>query len=297
MIAKICKKYIIMGKNMNTIELIENYVIYLITECSLSVTIHPKEKESLITFSRLMRFNVHANSYCTLIKSTERGQKRCLICQDKVLMKCKEGECAFLGTCYAGVTEYVYPFFKEGRVIGFVSVGAYAKDGDKERVKKAADTFGYSEDALIKGYNALTRSIPDKKRIDTLVLPLCQMLELAYIKEKENDGTEDLITAICRYARQNYASDITTDTVCRKFYCSRSYISHTFKREVGRSFRDYLAEIRIDNAKRLLKYSALSVREIAFSVGFSDQNYFSGVFKKITGKSPLAYRKNAKNKE
>ena len=123
------------------------------------------------------------------------------------------------------------------------------------------------------------------------------MLELAYIKEKEKEGKEDLITEICRYVRQNYASDITTDTVCRKFYCSRSYISHTFKRDVGRSFRDYLAEIRIDNAKRLLKYSALSVREIAFSVGFSDQNYFSGVFKKITGKSPLAYRKNAKIKE
>ena len=297
MIAKTSTKYMIMGKNMNIMEQIENYLVYLITECSLSVTIHPKERESLITFSRLMRFNIHDNPYCTFVKSNTDGQKRCLLCQDRVFMKCKETETAFVGTCHAGVREYVYPFCKDGKVLGFVSVGGYQDTSGIERAEKCAEKFSYPKENLKKSYSLLKEQIPDKKRIDTLLFPLISMIELAYTRQKENEAGENLITEICRYLRQNYALDLTTESVCKKFYCSRSYLSHTFKTGTGKSFRDYLNEIRIDHAKRLLKYSALSVREIAFSVGFSDQNYFSGVFKRTTGLSPLAYRKNTKRKE
>ena len=60
----------------------------------------------------------------------------------------------------------------------------------------------------------------------------------------------------------------------------------------GKGFREYLTELRLTDAASLLRYSELSVTEIAYSVGFCESNYFSNVFKKQYGISPKDYRKN-----
>ena len=117
------------------------------------------------------------------------------------------------------------------------------------------------------------------------------MLELAYKSEEKLSSENAQITSICRYVRQNYDNDLTTEEICKEFYCSRSHFSHTFKKETEESFREYLIGVRLEHAKRLLKYSNLKVTEIALSVGFKDANYFSNVFKKHVGVSPMTYRK------
>ncbi|MBE6589242.1 MAG: helix-turn-helix domain-containing protein [Ruminococcaceae bacterium] len=279
---------------MNLIELIENYIVYLITECDLSVTLHPKETESLITFSPLMRFNIHDNSYCTCVKASAEGQARCLAQQEKVQERCREEKAEFCGICHAGVFEYVYPLSDGSRIIGFASVSGYAARAGEERIERTAERFDYSVELLKKAYGTLRPTPPDKKRIDTLVLPLCRMLELAYRREEGNVAKDSLITQILRYIHRNYATDLTSEEICRAFYCSRSHFSHIFKKETGKSFREYLTDVRMEDAKSLLRYSKLSVTEIALSVGFGDPNYFSNVFKRCEGCSPLAYRKETK---
>ena len=276
---------------MNLIELIESYVVYLITECDLSVSLHPQDKETLITFSRLMRFNVHDNSYCAYIKFSPEGREKCIRQQKKVFKKCTEVRDCFCGTCHAGVFEHVYPIFNGESVTGFISVSGYSCDEGVRMLDTVAKDLDYSEDSLSRCYSSLRVPPIDKHRLDTLVLPLVRMLELAYKNEEKSLSENSYITSVCRYVRQNYAKDLTAEDICREFYCSRSRFSHAFKRETGESFKEYLIGVRLEHAKRLLKYSNLNVTEIAFSVGFHDANYFSNVFKKRLGVSPLAYRK------
>ncbi len=271
--------------------LIESYIIFLITECDLSVSLHPQGKESLITFSRLMRFNLHDNSYCAYIKSIPEGRERCLKQQKKVFQKCTEIKDCFCGTCHAGVFEYVYPISNGESITGFISVSGYSCKEGMRRLDTAVNTFGYSGEALLRSYSSLRAPHVDKHKLDTLVLPLVRMLELAYKNEEKISGENTHITSVCRYIRQNYANDLTTEELCKEFYCSRSRFSHTFKKETGKSFREYLINVRLEHAKRLLKYSNLNITEIALSVGFNDANYFSNVFKKHIGVSPIAYRK------
>ena len=72
----------------------------------------------------------------------------------------------------------------------------------------------------------------------------------------------------------------------------KDYFGRLFKRETGKSPVQFLTDLRIAQAKRLLKDpKQFSVEVIAHSCGFSDALYFSTCFKKHVGLSPLAYRK------
>ena len=215
--------------------------------------------------------------------------------QKKVLVKLKKQDLAFCGLCHAGVFEYVYPLKNAQSIIGFISVGGYASAEGAKRISQTAKEFGYSESVLQKAYDTLRDVDPNRERIDTLIAPLCLMLELAYRKEHREEKKEDMLTQILRYIQMNYSMELTSDELCRLFGCSRSYFSHTFRRETGKSFREYLTDVRLENAKRLLAFSHLNVTEISFAIGYADSNYFSNVFKKKEGISPLTYRKRIHN--
>lgn len=279
---------------MKNIQQIENYIVYLIGECGLSVTLHPMKEEALITFSRLMQFNTHDNAYCATVKSTKCGHSECVLQQEKVFEKMKREQACFSGVCHAGVFEYVYPLRSTDGIIGFISVGGYTSEAESEKVYKAAKRFGCSKAALSKAYSALKPPFPERERIDTLIYPLCEMLELAYIKEEGDGEIESLTKKIIRYVRQCYSTDLKVEDICKLFGCSRSYFSHTFKKETGKGFREYLTDVRLENARRLLALSELNVTEIAFSIGLLNSNYFSNLFKERYGVSPLAYRKSLK---
>ena len=278
------------------IKIIHDYILYLIQDCELSVSLHPISDETLITHSSLINFNIHDNPYCSYIKSLPNGHAHCLSQQKKVFNTCcRKGE-SFCGVCHAGVKEYVYPLRDGNTILGFLSVGGYACDQGSQYASFVSEAFNSEPELVIREYNKLKTDLPDKKRIDTLILPLCKMLELAYIKEVKEAKRDSLNETICRYIQRNYSMDLTTDLICKHFSCSKSYFSHSFKSYTGKSFREYLTDIRLNYAKQLLEYSTLNVTQISFSVGFNDSNYFSNVFKEKIGFSPLLYRKMKKSK-
>ena len=257
------------------------------------VTLHPYGKESLITSSELISFNIHESPYCIYVKSHPAAQKHCIERQCKVFDRCKDG--SFCGRCYAGVTEYVYPISNGRELVGFISVSGYRSEGADSFISRCAKRYSIDKAALTRLYSSLSDSLPKKEEIDTLLTPLCNMLELAYIKSEDSAAAdESQVSRITAYIKRNHNQNITLDDLCRHFSCSHSHLSHVFKKSIGKSFREYLTELRIEDAKALLLHSRLSVTEIALSVGFSDSNYFSNVFKKSVGISPLSFRKNGK---
>lgn len=115
-------------------------------------------------------------------------------------------------------------------------------------------------------------------------------LEISEHKPREKHTIRDIIT----YIEQHYGSEISLQDIASHFYVSREYISRKFKQEFGINFSDYLAEYRIDKAKRLMLNPSLKMQQIAEMVGIHDVKYFSKVFKKQTGESPRDYRSKLK---
>lgn len=99
-----------------------------------------------------------------------------------------------------------------------------------------------------------------------------------------------LITYALNYIHKNYKEVITMAQLADLLGCSVSYMHRLFKAEIGKSPNDYIMGIRLEQASQLLLTSQLSVGEIALSTGYPDMYYFSRLFKKHFGVSPLHFR-------
>lgn len=110
-------------------------------------------------------------------------------------------------------------------------------------------------------------------------------------KKREMDG---LIAKALNYITENYGKDIGLDDVAKEINMSYHYFSKFFKDSVGQSFVDYITKVRIDKSKEFLKDNEMSIKEICYKIGYNDPNYFSRIFKKITGITPSEYRINYK---
>ncbi len=114
------------------------------------------------------------------------------------------------------------------------------------------------------------------------------------IAEKVNNFNNKSIKLILRkaidYIQEHYSEQVTLNEVAENIYVSTFYISRMFKKELGKSFVDYLNDVRIEKSKELLKDIKYKTYEVAEIVGISDPHYFSKLFKKYSGMTPSEYR-------
>lgn len=118
----------------------------------------------------------------------------------------------------------------------------------------------------------------------------CQRFEENVIKEIDVDNK--LMQEIATYIYNNYSRKISLDGMAQRFHISRSYLSKKFKAVTGFGFKEYIVNVRIKNACRMLLETNQSITDIAFECGFNDSNYFGDAFRHVKGMSPNKYRKN-----
>lgn len=118
----------------------------------------------------------------------------------------------------------------------------------------------------------------------------CKNYEENVIKEIDVDNR--IIQEVATYIYEHYADNLSLEYVADKFNLSRSYLSKKFKSATGFGFKEYIINVRIQNACNLLLETNKSITDIAFECGFNDSNYFGDAFRKAKGISPHKYRKN-----
>ena len=278
---------------MYNIAAIKNYIFFLKDKCNLSVSLHMYNYNIITKLGELIPFTIHDNAYCAYVKSCRNAYSNCCIEQSKAKNKSQNG--FFKGTCYAGVQEYVYPIHNLNETVGIVCVSGYQCENSAQYLNFVSQKYDLNFENLSAFYRTLKPEIPSREEVDTLIYPLCQMLELAYIQSQNTvHFPQSFAERIMHYLDVNHTRKISSKDVCQHFSCSRSFMSREFNRYTGKTIREYLTELRIKDALILLKSTALSISEIAYSVGFNDSNYFSSIFKSHIGISPQEYRKNQK---
>lgn len=95
---------------------------------------------------------------------------------------------------------------------------------------------------------------------------------------------------IREYIRNNYMKEISMQDAARMMNYSDAYFCKLFKQCFDQNFTTYLTHFRMNEAKRLLQNQEMNVKDVSALVGYSDSNYFSKVFKRITGMIPSEFR-------
>lgn len=104
------------------------------------------------------------------------------------------------------------------------------------------------------------------------------------------DYYSKIVNDVLVYVNEHIAEQINTEEMANKLGSNKEYILKKFKRETGKSLVNYIQEIKIAEAKLMLQYSELSIIEVSEYLSFSNQSYFTQIFKKWTNMTPNEYR-------
>ena len=151
-----------------------------------------------------------------------------------------------------------------------------------------------------------TRQAIHSKVVDYILKPIdAQNLNdalAAAVNELEDENCElslnfdkisnDTIQQIARYIKSNYTRDITLTELSEEFFLSKEYISRLFKKEFKINIFEYIAKLRIEKSKKLLRNTNMCIETIAEEVGYGCGNYFSKIFRRYEKTSPSHYKKS-----
>ena len=114
--------------------------------------------------------------------------------------------------------------------------------------------------------------------------------------EKSEAGIADNLEELIEYVRENYRSDLSLKEIAHKFHLNNTYCSEYFKKAAGKTFSEYIKDLRMKAAGEYLAGTGLTIADICGRVGYKDYYYFNKVFKKHFGTPPAKYRTNARKK-
>ncbi len=155
----------------------------------------------------------------------------------------------------------------------------------------AYDRFDYAIEAMhIKAFDYLLKPWKEEKLKGLISEAIVNIKELSLENSANENLQESQKSAIKKYIKENYKRDISAGDVAGILGYSDVYFSKIFKQLFDDTFINYLTKVRIDKAKVLLKDVSFNIKEVGASVGYTDSNYFTKVFKRSVGMSPSEYR-------
>ena len=130
--------------------------------------------------------------------------------------------------------------------------------------------------------------------MEILIIRLMRSTGLSLPSEPQNSVGNHQCAAVRRYIDQHFKESLTLDQLAEEAHVNKFYLSHAFKKEYGVSPINYMISRRLEESKYLLAETDLSLSQISQLLGFSSLSYFSQVFHRTQGLTPMEYRQQNK---
>ena len=118
------------------------------------------------------------------------------------------------------------------------------------------------------------------------------IFHILYVKASEDITNTNVSDIIIKYIHKNYNKKITNKELASLVNYHEMYINNIMQKSTGMTAHQYLIKVRIRKAVHLLRFTNMSINEIAAKTGFQNAMYFSNCFKKHKGVSPTQFRLN-----
>ena len=234
--------------------------------------------------------------FCRLINDSPEGHRRCVACDMwKVQTYSANGGFQFY-RCHLGICEALMPLYSKEKPLAWLVFGCFLDDtyiGDQwDNTRALLDWWPGSLDELNRAFFQFRQCSRQELQAyaETLeALSAYIRLENLILGAEQSD-----LQKLALYLDQHYMEKLSLASISQALHIGRTKLCALAKELSGGQTLSYLiAQRRISAAKRLLLQSSLPISSIAEEVGISDYNYFTKVFRSVTGMTPSRFRKTA----
>lgn len=227
-------------------------------------------------FNSLCRIR-QTHNFCTVLQQNAAKKKLCSCSDNEIIEKCKLSRAFEDHICHAGLYDAIVPVIKNGIVVGYVLMG-------RVRCKKSP-----SDNTANIDLNELYSKMPyfSERKIESLKSLLGDIV----FQNAITFDFDETIDKISVYISENLTYDLSVGALCSKFLVSKNYLYNGFKKYFGKTVNDYVTDLRLCEARRLITETQIPIYEVCEKVGINNYTYFCRLFKKKTIMSPTEYRK------
>lgn len=252
----------------------------------LSVHLYDKQRRGLL----------HCGGHqplCVLVHTNSDSLPLCYAFDALAFSEAERTGEVFVQSCPFGIYTALAPIFDTGNLIGFLLLdGAIRRDGgvsDAYAIERARSFLPNEEERIIQKVHAglhVEGSVLDA--IPSLLRATCGYIGTNSLFPFGNISL-GLLTK--RYIQHNLQSKLTLADISANLHCSKATLTENFRREFGVTIVQYINRVRLERACNMLIHTDIPICTVAEECGFSGAEYFSSLFKKEKGLSPLAYRR------
>lgn len=240
------------------------------------------------------------NKCCTELRKIPECYDKCIDCDNKGFAECDRTKQIYIYKCYMGLTEAISPICENGVIIGYILFGQICQSENKDEIRQKT-----AQVARLYGnkYSIDTRSIAegiDEIKVENRdnIVSLAKILEMCacylWLNRIINIKRDSLFIHLNGYISDNLSAELSVGDICAYLNISRTSLYHLSMEYYGCGIAQYILRRRMEKAKALLREDGLNISEVAVSSGFPDADYFSKQFKRSTGMSPSAFRRQSK---
>ncbi len=242
--------------------------------------------------------NIHLNNehqpFCERINACSEGHARCEACDARAVAACAKLCSVYTYRCHAGICETVFPVFEGGVPIAYLVFGQLLDDSPMEeqwqRALKALDWYRGDREELRRAFFRFRQySATEIDAYTEILKALASYIQLeGMIRTAEHTDMQKLEL----YLNEHYMEKLSLQSISADLGIGRTKLCALAKKlSGGNTLTQMISERRVSAAKNALLHTDDPVSVVAERVGFSDYNYFTKIFKSVTGKTPSAYRK------
>ena len=230
-----------------------------------------------------------SNDYCNLIQSTKDGKKACAYSDECLLASCKASGVTQHRLCNAGLVDTAVPIIYRDEIIGYLLFGQMRSGVEFPAVRNYIERLGIDVDVAQKEFDSIPPN--DENKINSISNIATMLVKYIILENMLSPDLNENIQRAVSYINDNLDTELSVASVCKSANISKSVLYKKFREKFNCTLSEYVNRQRINESIKLLHTTSLSIDEISQRVGFTSASYYSKIFKKQTGVSPLKYKK------